>query len=45
MGNSGSMLPARRTIPACKAECTLRTASEEDGHDYHDRGVSTGDDR
>jgi hypothetical protein len=27
-GNSGSMLPARRTIPACKPECALQVEGE-----------------
>jgi hypothetical protein len=35
-GNSGSMLPARRTIPACKPECALQV--DEGGHDFHDPG-------
>ena len=35
-GNSGSMLPARRTIPACKPECALQ--GEGKGHDFHDLG-------
>jgi hypothetical protein len=39
-GNSGSMLPARRTIPACKPECALQVRGGN-GHDFHDRGIST----
>ena len=37
MGNSGSMLPARRTIPACKPECALQVEGGN-GHDFHDPG-------
>jgi hypothetical protein len=44
MGNSGSMLPARRTIPACKPECALQVEGET-GMTFMIRGIPTCHDR